>query len=35
VEISTHVLPPAAALSEEKRGQVRELLRTIGSLRSP
>ncbi len=32
VEISTHVLPPAAPLSEEKRAQVRELLRALGAL---
>ncbi len=35
VEISAHVLPPAAALSEEKRAQVRELLRALGALPPP
>ena len=32
VEISTYVLPPAAPLSEEKRGLVRDLVRALGAV---
>ncbi len=32
LEISTHVLPPAAPLSEEKRSKVRELLVALGAV---
>lgn len=32
VDVSTHVLPPAAPASEETRGQVRELLRALSGV---